>query len=245
VRVSCPATSVLRKVRPRGSAGDEQHVRALREEPGQGDLGGGRAVPRRDPPDRPGVQGAPGTERGPGHERDAVPGALRQYRGRRPRTDAVGVLHAHDLRAGQRPAQLVEGDVAQADTADQTVVARADHRLELVVEPALGHVPSISRRFTAASRSVPRLRRFSSMPRRSSAGASQATMPPSGVRRAPTLLTRANSSGLGVPRRPELRVHHLRRGQAAIASDRRARVVARSITTVMATSHTKNTVRGT
>ena len=75
-----------------------------------------------------------GTEWGERHERDAALGALLEYLLRSAVGGVVGVLRARDVGEPQRVEQVRHGDVAQADFADQAVVAGLDHGGELVVE---------------------------------------------------------------------------------------------------------------
>ena len=49
-----------------------------------------------------------------------------------------GVLHARDIGDRQRVNQVLAGDVAEADAADQAVVARLHHRGELVIKSRAG-----------------------------------------------------------------------------------------------------------
>jgi hypothetical protein len=63
----------------------------------------------------------------------------RQASLRGPVDQVVRVLHADDLGAVKRDLQVLDDDVAQADTGDQPFVAGLDHRGELTVEQLTVH----------------------------------------------------------------------------------------------------------
>ena len=70
------------------------------------------------------VGGERRAEREERHERDAVFDARVEHRLRSPVGEVVRVLHADDLGAVQRDLQMLDGDAAQPDSADEALVAR-------------------------------------------------------------------------------------------------------------------------
>ena len=72
------------------------------------------------------------------HEGNAPCRALLEHRQGAPVGQVHGILHARDVGDRQRVNQVLTGDVAEADAADQPVVARLNHRRELVIESLAG-----------------------------------------------------------------------------------------------------------
>ena len=82
-----------------------------------------------------------GAQREERHEGDPARGALLEHGHRGAVGQVQRVLHARDRGVLQRVQQVLAGDVAQADAADQALVARLDHGGELVVEPLVRPAP--------------------------------------------------------------------------------------------------------
>ncbi len=122
-------------------ARDQQDVRREVQQPGERDLHRRRAQPCRDigqhgVGEQPAPRLAGHAQRAERHERYAarlalgedVPGPLVGH--------VEEVLHTDDFRLGYRPQQVLPGDVAEPDAADQPFFAGPGQRRELGVEPA-------------------------------------------------------------------------------------------------------------
>jgi hypothetical protein len=135
---------VLFEVADRGCAADQKHLWPQVQQPGQCHLGGraaqagGGGRHRRARLDPVAAAGEAGTEREERHEGDAAGVALLEYRHRPPVGQVEQVLHAGDVGDGQRAAEVAGRDVAEADAADQAVLARRHHGGELVIEELVG-----------------------------------------------------------------------------------------------------------
>ena len=85
-----------------------------------------------------------------GDEGDTARGALIQHRRRRPVNGVESVLYAGDLGILRGPQQMLTGDIAQPDAADQSLVAGSDHDRKQFVEALVGaltvHQPQIDHR---------------------------------------------------------------------------------------------------
>jgi hypothetical protein len=80
-----------------------------------------------------------GAERGERDEGDFMRVAFEEDRQRRMVNHVEWVLHAYDLGALQRVQQVCSGDVAQPYACDEPVLARGDHRAELIVKALIRH----------------------------------------------------------------------------------------------------------
>src|SRR6185437_1924103 len=144
IKLNVRGGHVLFEVADRGRAGDQKHFWPQVQQPGQCHLGGSAAQAggggrnRRAGLDRVAAAGEAGAEREERHESDAAGVTLFQYRHGPPAGQVQQVLHAGDVGDGQRAAQVDRRDVAEADAADQAVLARCQHGGELVIEVLAG-----------------------------------------------------------------------------------------------------------
>src|SRR6202521_1860935 len=127
---------VLLQVSERGRAGDRQHHGRSRQQPGDRYLGRRRLMARGDLGDRAANarRVAPGRQREPRQEGDAIALAGRKHGFGGSIRHVIAVLHRHDGRHSARYGKLADVDIGDADVADLPLALELDERAYGIIE---------------------------------------------------------------------------------------------------------------